>query len=216
MGIIEEIRESISMKIRNFLRKNEKPDEILDDVYETQIDNIKKMKEALMELITSKERMIMLKNDLNSSATKNNNNPDKYEMYQQQITELDNQILALTTEEEKMISELERLSLDLNKFKIQKDVILARYSAAAAKNHMKDTVYGIGEGMCDKHLRISRVMDTIEHEIARSRAYDSIEIPTISLENNISGHLLTNSGTSSKIENMKYIGSGDVDEEKIK
>jgi len=91
-----------------------------------------------------------------------------------QLADLQKQIDGLKAEEDKMTDNERRLSLKIQTFRTQKEVIKAQYSSAEAQVKIGEATTGISEEMTDVGLALDRAKDKTERMKARASAIDDL------------------------------------------
>ncbi|MEM3124495.1 MAG: hypothetical protein QXM95_01610, partial [Candidatus Nitrosocaldus sp.] len=83
--------------------------------------------------------------------------------------------IADMEKEQVRLEELERrLSAKVEQFKLQKEIIKARYTAAEAEVRIKESVTGISEEMADVGMTIQRAEEKTEQMKAKAMALDEL------------------------------------------
>jgi phage shock protein A len=91
-----------------------------------------------------------------------------------QSTTLDQQILDLADQQQKLMTAESRLATKVESFRTKKETIKAQYSAADAQVKITESVTGISEEMADVGMAVERAEEKTENMRARSAALDEL------------------------------------------
>jgi phage shock protein A len=190
MGLINRFSSIVKQKVNTMLNKFEDPREALDYSYEKQRELLIKLRRDIAEVITAKKRLEMQKRKLMDTIYKleeqakkalDMNREDlarlalkRKNMNLLQLQEINNQIKEMEREQIKLEDTERRLAAKVEEFKLKKEVIKARYSAAKAEVKVKESVTGISEEMADVGLAMQRAEEKVENMKAKSEALDEM------------------------------------------
>jgi phage shock protein A len=172
------------------LDKAEDPRETLDYSYQRQLELLQKVRRGVADVATSRKRIELQANGLNSQIDKLNNQAQKAleanredlarealtrkSGLQQQLGDLQTQHAQLQEEEEKLSRASQRLQAKVDSFRTRKETIKANYSAAQAQTRINEAFSGIGEEMGDVGMAIQRAEDRTSQMQARAGAIDEL------------------------------------------
>lgn len=172
------------------LDKAEDPRETLDYSYQRQLELLQKVRRGVADVATSRKRVELQANGLNSQIDKLNQQAQKAlessredlarealtrkSGLQQQLGDLQTQHAQLQEEEEKLSRASQRLQAKVDSFRTRKETIKASYNAAQAQTRINEAFSGIGEEMGDVGMAIQRAEDKTSQMQARAGAIDEL------------------------------------------
>ena len=172
------------------LDKAEDPRETLDYSYQRQLELLQKVRRGVADVATSRKRVELQANGLNTQIDKLNAQAKKAlevgredlarealtrkSGLQQQLGDLQTQHSQLQGEEEKLVRASQRLQAKVDSFRTRKETIKATYSAAEAQTRINEAFTGIGEEMGDVGMAIQRAEDKTAEMQARAGAVDEL------------------------------------------
>src|SRR6476619_4916667 len=189
-GIFQRISMIFRAKTDKALDKLEDPRQTLDYSYQRQLELLQKVRRGVADVATSRKRIELQANQLNTQADKLPNQPQKAlevgredlarealtrrSGIQQQLSDLQVQHAQLQGEEEKLTRASQRLQAKVDAFRTKKETIKATYSAAEAQTRINEAFSGISEEMGDVGLAIQRAEDKTAQMQARAGAIDEL------------------------------------------
>lgn len=190
MGLFNRMSTIIKAKMSKIADNAEDPRETLDYSYEKQLELLQKIKRGVAEVTTSKKRLELQKAKLQQSIDKLDQQAkdaikaDREDLARlalerktglvSQSKNLDQQIIDLNTEQEKLVDSEKRLSTKIEIFRTKKETIKAQYSSAEAQVKINESLSGISEEMADVGLAMERAENKTEQMKARSSALDEL------------------------------------------
>ena len=189
-GIFQRISMIFRAKTDKALDKLEDPRQTLDYSYQRQLELLQKVRRGVADVATSRKRIELQANQLNTQADKLTNQAQKAlevgredlarealtrrSGLQQQLSDLQVQHAQLQGEEEKLTRASQRLQAKVDAFRTRKETIKATYSAAEAQTRINEAFSGISEEMGDVGLAIQRAEDKTAQMQARAGAIDEL------------------------------------------
>jgi phage shock protein A len=189
-GIFQRISMIFRAKTDKALDKLEDPRQTLDYSYQRQLELLQKVRRGVADVATSRKRVELQANQLNTQADKLTNQAQKAlevgredlarealtrrSGLQQQLSDLQVQHAQLQGEEEKLTRASQRLQAKVDAFRTKKETIKATYSAAEAQTRINEAFSGISEEMGDVGLAIQRAEDKTAQMQARAGAIDEL------------------------------------------
>ncbi|GLW97153.1 phage shock protein A [Microtetraspora sp. NBRC 16547] len=177
-------------KANRALDKMEDPRETLDYSYQRQLELLQKVRRGVADVATSRKRVELQINQLESQATKLENqgrqalSAGREDLAREalarrnglntQIADLRIQYNNLQGEEEKLTLASQRLQAKVDSFRTKKETIKATYTAAEAQTRINEAFSGISEEMGDVGLAIQRAEDKTAQMQARAGAIDEL------------------------------------------
>ena len=189
-GIFQRMSLIFRAKTDKALDKMEDPRETLDYSYQRQLELLQKVRRGVADVATSRKRVELQANGLNTQADKLTAQAQKAlevgredlarealtrrSGLQQQLTDLQAQHAQLQGEEEKLTRASQRLQAKVDAFRTRKETIKATYSAAEAQTRINEAFSGISEEMGDVGMAIQRAEDKTAQMQARAGAIDEL------------------------------------------
>ncbi len=190
MGLLSRASTIFKAKVSKALDAAEDPRETLDYSYEKQLELLQKVKRGLADIVTARKGLEMqaarLEADMQkleadaAAAVRQGRDDLATQALQRkaeeagQLADLQKQIEGLKAEEDKMMDNERRLSLKIQTFRTQKEVIKAQYSSAEAQVKIGEATTGISEEMADVGMALDRAKDKTERMKARASAIDDL------------------------------------------
>ena len=190
MTLFQRAHDILAAKTNKALDAAEKPDEMLDLSYEQMLDQITKVRQALVTIAASRKRIELQEQQLQHSADHLQDQAQaalaqgredlarealsRKAAAQAQIQGMEPQHQELTQEEEKLTQTLAALQQRVNDFRSKKEVLKAQYTAASAMSSINESVAGIGGTLNDSGAALQRAQDKISTMQARAGALDEL------------------------------------------
>lgn len=190
MSLFQRAHDILNAKANRALDAAEKPDEMLDLSYEQMLDQITKVRQALVTIAASRKRIELQEQQLQHSVdhlqdqAKTALSLGKEDLArealsrkataQAQITDMEAQHEQLAEQEEKLSETLQALQQRVNTFRTQKEVLKAQYAAASASASVNEDVAGISSTLGDSGAALQRAQDKIATMQARAGALDEL------------------------------------------
>ncbi len=190
MGMLSRMSTIFKSKMNRVLDKAEDPRETLDYSYEKMRDQLRKVKQGVVEVVTSKRRLELqaekvklninkLEDQAKQALQANKEDLARMALQRKQaalyeLQGLDVQIVDMEREQEKLSMAESRLQSKVEAFRTKKEVIKAQYSAAEASVRIGSALSGVSEEMADVGMSIERAEDKTERMRARAGAIDEL------------------------------------------
>ena len=190
MSLFQRAHDILNAKANRALDAAEKPDEMLDLSYEQMLDQITKVRQALVTIAASRKRIELQEQQLQHSVdhlqeqAKTALSLGKEDLArealsrkataQAQMNDMEAQHEQLAEQEEKLGQTLEALQQRVNTFRTQKEVLKAQYAAASASASVNEDVAGISSTLGDSGAALQRAQDKIATMQARAGALDEL------------------------------------------
>jgi len=190
MSLFQRAHDILNAKANKALDAAEKPDEMLDLSYEQMLDQITKVRQALVTIAASRKRIELQEQQLQHSVTHLQDQAQaalaqgredlarealsRKAAAQSQIDGMEPQHQQLTEEEQKMEQTLAALQDRVNKFRTQKETLKAQYTAASAMTSVNESVAGISTTLGDSGAALQRAQDKIATMQSRAGALDEL------------------------------------------
>lgn len=190
MSLFQRAHDILNAKANRALDAAEKPDEMLDLSYEQMLDQITKVRQALVTIAASRKRIELQEQQLQHSVdhlqeqAKTALSLGKEDLArealsrkataQAQINDMEAQHEQLAEQEEKLGETLQALQQRVNTFRTQKEVLKAQYAAASASASVNEDVAGISSTLGDSGAALQRAQDKIATMQARAGALDEL------------------------------------------
>ncbi len=190
MSMMKRISTIFRAKANKALDKAEDPRETLDYSYQRQIEMLTKVRRGVADVATSRKRVELQINQLQSQSDKLTAQAQKaIDMGREdlarealtrksgltgQMSDLQAQHAQLQREEEKLTLASQRLQAKVESFRTRKETIKATYTAAEAQTRINEAFSGISEEMGDVGMAIQRAEDKTQQMQARAGAVDEL------------------------------------------
>ncbi len=190
MSLFQRAHDILAAKTNKALDAAENPNEMLDLSYEQMLDQITKVRQALVTIAASRKRIELQEQQLQHSADHLTEQAQaalaqgredlarealtRKAAAQAQIDGMEPQHQQLTEEEQKMEQALAALQQRVNNFRTQKETLKAQYTAASAMNSVNESVAGISTTLGDSGAALQRAQDKIATMQARAGALDEL------------------------------------------
>ena len=161
MSLFQRAHDIVAAKANKALDAAEKPDEMLDLSYEQMLDQITKVRQALVTIAASRKQLELQEQQLQHSVDHLQDQAkaalaqgredlarealSRKAAAQAQIDGMEPQHQQLTEEEEKLKQTLQALQQRVNKFRTQKETLKAQYTAAQRESSVNESVAGISQ-----------------------------------------------------------------------
>ncbi len=205
MGLISRWIALVKAKMSQMLEGAEDPATSLDYSYQRQLQLLQDVKRGIVEVTTSRRRLDLQAAKLRENVEKLDGQArtalqqgredlarlalQRKQAAQMQLSDMDQQIVQLETEQQKLQDAELRLRTKVEAFRTRKETIKAQYSAAEAQVRIGEAATGLSEEMADVGLSIERAENKTEQMRARAMAIDElVQIGT--LDDHIGGDVL--------------------------
>jgi phage shock protein A len=190
MGLFKRAQNIVQAKANKAIDSAERPDEMLDLSYEKMLEQITKVRRALVEIAASRKRIELQGQQLQTTADSRQTQAKqaldagredlarealtRKAAAQQQLDALAPQHQQLVDEEAKLTNTLQALQTRLGQFRTQKETLKAQYTAAKAITSVNEDVAGISKSIGTSGEALTRAQDKIAAMQARSGALDEL------------------------------------------
>jgi phage shock protein A len=190
MSLFQRAHDILSAKANKALDAAEKPDEMLDLSYEQMLDQLTKVRQALVSVAASRKQLELQEQQLQHSVDHLQDQAQqalsigredlarealsRKAAAQAQIDGMEPQHQQLAEQEQKLEQTLAALQDRVNKFRTQKETLKAEYTAASATASVNESVAGISSTLSDSGAELARAQDKIAQMQARAGALDEL------------------------------------------
>jgi phage shock protein A len=190
MSLFQRAHDIVAAKTNKALDAAEKPDEMLDLSYDQMLEQITRIRRALVDIAASRKQIELQETQLQHSVDHLQDQAkaalaqgredlarealSRKAAAQAQIDGMEPQHQQLTEEEQKLESALAELQQKVNNFRTQKEVLKAQYTAASAMSSVDESVAGISTSVSDSGAALARAQDKIDTMQARAGALDEL------------------------------------------
>ena len=190
MSLFQRAHDIVAAKTNKALDAAEKPDEMLDLSYDQMLEQITRIRRALVDIAASRKQIELQETQLQHSVDHLQDQAkaalaqgredlarealSRKAAAQAQIDGMEPQHQQLTEEEQKLESALAQLQQRVNTFRTQKEVLKAQYTAASAMSSVDESVAGISTSVSDSGAALARAQDKIATMQARAGALDEL------------------------------------------
>jgi phage shock protein A len=190
MTLFQRAHDILAAKTNKALDAAEKPDEMLDYSYDQMLDQLTKVRQALVTVAASRKQIELQEQQLQHSVDHLQQQAatalsvgkedlarealQRKAAAQGQIDGMEAQHQQLDEEEQKLEQTLSALQERVNQFRTQKETLKAQYTAAAAESSINESVAGISSTLGDSGAALARAQDKIANMQARAGALDEL------------------------------------------
>jgi phage shock protein A len=190
MDILKRATDIFQAKANKALDKMEKPDEMLDLSYQQMLEQITKIKRALVTIAASRKQIELQEDHLRQSMDHLTNQAkaalqtghedlakealSRKASAQAEIDSMEPQRQQLSEEEAKLSDTLKQLQQKVQAFRTQKETLKANYAAAEASSSVNEQVAGISSTFSNSGEVLQRAQDKIAAMQAHSGALDEL------------------------------------------
>jgi phage shock protein A len=190
MTLFQRAHDIVAAKANKALDAAERPDEMLDLSYEQMLDQITKVRGALVNIAASRKQIELQEQQLQHTVEHLNDQAkaalaqgkedlarealSRKAAAQAQIDGMEPQHQQLTEQEQKLEQTLSALQTRVNNFRSQKEVLKAQYTAAQAMTSVNESAAGISGTFGDAGAELQRAQDKIANMQARAGAMDEL------------------------------------------
>jgi len=190
MTLFQRAHDILAAKTNKALDAAEKPDEMLDYSYDQMLDQLTKVRQALVTVAASRKQIELQEQQLQHSVDHLQQQAatalsvgkedlarealQRKAAAQSQIDGMEAQHQQLNEEEQKLEQTLSALQERVNQFRTQKETLKAQYTAAAAESSINESVAGISSTLGDSGAALARAQDKIANMQARAGALDEL------------------------------------------
>ena len=190
MSLFQRAHDILSAKANKALDSAEKPDEMLDLSYEQMLDQLTKVRQALVSVAASRKRLELQEQQLQHSVdhlqdqAKQALATGREDLAREalsrrasiaaELTDLQGQHTQIAEQQEKLVETLQRIQGQVEQFRTRKETLKASYTAAEAQSKIGEATAGIGRSMNDAGMALQRAQDKIADMQARAGALDEL------------------------------------------
>jgi phage shock protein A len=190
MSFFKRAHDIVEAKANRALDKAENPSEMLDLSYEQMLEQITKVRSALVQIAAARKQLELQEDQFAHTVDHLNQQAaqavqlgredlarealSRKAAAQEQIETLEPQHQQLVDQQEKMTQTLNALQTRVNQFRTQKESLKAQYSAAQASSAVNDQIAGISGTFSDSGAALRRAQDKIANAQAHAGALDEL------------------------------------------
>ena len=180
----------VKAKFSRLLDHAENPAETLDYSYEEQLRQLQNVKRGIADVATAKKRLEMQYTSMQQQADKLDSQAkqaltaNREDLAREALTRkaaIEGQLegimqsgQSLEAQQTKLVESEKALSMKVESFRTQKEVIKAQYSAAEAQVRIGEAATGISSQMSDVGLAVERAKDKTQSMQARADAISEL------------------------------------------
>jgi phage shock protein A len=190
MSFFKRAHDIVEAKANRALDKAENPSEMLDLSYEQMLEQITKVRGALVQIAAARKQLELQEDQFRHTVDHLDQQAaqavqlgrddlarealSRKAAAQQQVDALEPQHQQLSEQQEKMTQTLQALQSRVNQFRTQKESLKAQYSAAQATSMVNDQIAGISGTFHDSSDALQRAQDKIAAAQAHAGALDEL------------------------------------------
>ena len=190
MGFFSRLMMVLRAKSNAALKAAENPIEVLDYVDDQQRENLRRLKQGIIEVAVSKrqlrqhveslEKRIPELEEQARQAVKHGREDlamialERKQTVTAELQGLVKQAEDVEREEQKLVAAEHRLSARIDEFRSRRRTLAARYSAAEAQVAVKENLAGVSGDFAELHMALGRAEEKIDYMINRASAVDDL------------------------------------------
>jgi phage shock protein A len=190
MSFFKRAHDIVEAKANRALNAAENPAEMLDLNYEQMLEQITKVRGALVQIAAARKQLELQEDQFSHTVAHLDQQAaqavqlgrddlarealSRKAAAQQQVDALEPQHQQLVEQEQKMTQTLQALQARVNQFRTQKESLKAQYSAAKASSAVNDQIAGISGTFSDSGAALQRAKDKIAATQAHASALDEL------------------------------------------
>jgi phage shock protein A len=181
----------IKARFSRILDRAENPSDLLDYSYEKQLQDLNDFRQGLASLVAAKKRVQTRKENLEREVMKLDKaahqavglgQDDKARIFlerkqflQDELDGVDREVADLEGQQERMIKQERDVQTKIERFRTEKEVSKAQYSAAKARVSAGEAAAGIASSSNEGGQAMMRAKEKVEQMRARAEALDELE-----------------------------------------
>ena len=190
MSILAQIQMFFKVRTSSALEAMEDPRQTLEYAYTKQQEMLRKVKQGLIEVATSRrqvefqakklrERLPVLDDQAQRALSAGREDLARMALQRKQtclneLTGLDQQAAEIAEEERKLTAAERQFSTQVDSFRTRRDALSARYTAAEAQVHITESLSGLSKDSASLGGSIERAEEKIGRMQARASAIDAL------------------------------------------
>ena len=190
MGLWSRIQLLFRMKAGAALDRAEDPREVMNFAYTQQLELLRKVKQGLVDVATSKRQLEQQAQKLRARVPHLEDQARRalgleredlarlaLERKQAALAELgglDGQVAEVAEEERKLTLAEQQLSNRIEEFRTRREVVSARYTAAEAQVRVNEALTGVSGELAELSMAVGRAEEKTERLQARASAIDAL------------------------------------------
>ena len=178
------------VKANSALDRAEDPRQLVDYAYEQQHELLRKTKQGLIEVAASKVRLERQAQRLRDRVPQSEEQARKAlsvgredlarialqrkQSVLAEVEQLEQQVTDVAQDEQRLTQTEQQLAARIEEFRVQRDSISARYSAAHAQVRVSEALSGVSGEFADLGMAMGRAVEKTERMQARAEAIGSL------------------------------------------
>lgn len=181
----------IKARFSRLVSRAENPHDLLDYSYEQQLQELNEFRQGLAGLVTAKRRVQNRKENLERQVMKLDQAAhnavrladeqkartflERKQFLADELDGVDREVVELESQQERMIKQEREVQAKVERFRTEKEVSKAQYSAAKARVSAGEAAVGIASASNEGGQALMRARDKVEQMKARAEALDELE-----------------------------------------
>ena len=190
MGLISRLLMVFKVKANSALDRAEDPRQLVDYAYRQQQELLRKTKQGLIEVAASKVRLEMQSERLRDRVPQTEEQArralsigredlarialQRKQSALAEVEQLDQQVAEVGQDERRLTQTEQQLAARIEEFRVQRDSISARYSAAQAQVRVNEALSGVSGEFAELGMAMGRAVEKTERMQARAAAIGSL------------------------------------------
>jgi phage shock protein A len=181
----------IKARFSRLVDRAENPHDLLDYSYEKQLEELNEFRQGLAGLVTAKKRVQSRKEKLEAQVMKLDKAAhdavslgkeddartflERKQFLQDELDGVDREVVELQSQQEQMIRQEREVQAKVERFRTEKEVSKAQYSAAKARVSAGEAAAGISSASNEGGQAMMRAKEKVDQMKARAEALDELE-----------------------------------------
>ncbi len=190
MSIFSRIAMLFRMKTKTVLDRAEDPREVLEYAYEQQQLLLRRVKQGLVDVATSKrqlelqaeklrKRIPRLEDQARQALSHNREDLARQTLERKhtvlaEIEALDDQLTEIAAEEQRLATAERQLAARVDQFKVRRQVMSASYTAAESQVRVHESLAGLSGELTELSIALGRAEEKTDQMRARASALDAL------------------------------------------
>lgn len=190
MSLWTRLQVLLNAKVSSAIDQAEDPREVLDYAYNQQQELLINLRRGLVDIATSKQqveqqakrlegRIPTLDDQARRAVAAGRDDLARVALERKRLaaTELEGltkQVAEIESDKQRLASQERTLQVHIEQFRMHRDVVSARYSAAEAEVRLKESLAGVSGELAALGMAVGRAEEKTERLQARARAIDSL------------------------------------------
>jgi phage shock protein A len=190
MNLLARLQMFFNVKTANALDRLEDPRETLEYAYQGQLDMLRRVKQGLIEVATSRrqlegqskklrQRVPLFEDQARRALAAGREDLARIALQRKQtalgeLERLDRQAAEVAAEEARLTAAQQQFVIRLDTFRARRESLTARFTAAEAQVRIAESLSGVSAESAEMGITLERAEEKIERMVARASAIDAL------------------------------------------